>query len=401
MWKKRACSVLLALMVAMTAIPFSAVPVYSQEAETMQDASDTEAIGEEEVLTQEPAQAAEEAVEEETDTEDVSAAWDAQPQEEEQQQEEDLSSDKAAAEDDQAASEVGQETDAAAEDAEDQEKAIEDGTDTAEESSPEADSDDALPSGQADDTQTPDEETPDEVISEKSVTETVSEDAVAEGEPDENGGRIWFDINENRIFSDGTYSFDLHTEDIPEAYDVQVQVGHYDDNGLVEAYTEGKEYSFDGSKLTLDGQRIFQRGYHWFGMEVQAVSRQDGHILCGNGFGFESWEARAEYDFAEDKEMLTGWYATVNHWERVYVENAGNPKGMDLSYETTNVSIVSQEPVESGREVLEMRIHYPEGDTSSDNYCGITKLSTRAQPSCAWITRILMGTRSLTLLRYT
>lgn len=71
MWKKRACSVLLALMVAMTAIPFSAVPVYSQEAETMQDASDTGAIGEEEVLTQEPAQAAEEAVEEETDTEDA------------------------------------------------------------------------------------------------------------------------------------------------------------------------------------------------------------------------------------------------------------------------------------------------------------------------------------------
>ena len=612
MWKKRACSVLLALMVAMTAIPFSAVPVYSQEAETMQDASDTEAIGEEEVLTQEPAQAAEEAVEEETDTEDVSAAWDAQSQEEEQQQEEALSSDEAAAEDDVPASEVEKKTDAEAEDADDQEKAVEDGPDTAEESSPEADSDDALPSGQADDTQTSDEETPDEVISEEPVTETVSEDAMAEGqneqyrvdlvsrdgktivcpgeeivldahvfrdpdgsavssglkykweivkgidggyaalddniegavgdypsatlkftgipdsasesfgygvtvkvtvydgkdsgteltsgtidtllldeyfeitphridqiqvgeertipisirycgyyfdsfrygydvewrftydenvlqltdpdgnildgtgtepyepgnsmnEPeitirrlsggwtdleakatfhyidhnqnknfedgfskvyhfdgledrDENGGRIWFDINENRIFSDGTYSFDLHTEDIPEAYDVQVQVGHYDDNGLVEAYTEGKEYSFDGSKLTLDGQRIFQRGYHWFGMEVQAVSRQDGHILCGNGFGFESWEARAEYDFAEDKEMLTGWYATVNHWERVYVENAGNPKGMDLSYETTNVSIVSQEPVESGREVLEMRIHYPEGDTSSDNY---------------------------------
>ena len=119
MWKKRACSVLLALMVAMTATPFSAVPVYSQEAETMQDASDTGEIGEEEVLTQKPAQAAEEAVEEETDTEDVSAS-DAQSQEEEKEQEEALSSDEAAAEetaseDDETASEAGQETDGYAE----------------------------------------------------------------------------------------------------------------------------------------------------------------------------------------------------------------------------------------------------------------------------------------------
>ena len=610
MWKKRACSVLLALMVAMTAIPFSAVPVYSQEAETMQDASDTGAIGEEEVLTQEPAQAAEEAVEEETDTEDVSAS-DAQSQEEEKEQEEALSSDEAAAEetaseDDETASEAGQETDAAAEEPDDQEKAVEDESDTAAESGQEYDSDDALPPGQADDTRGSDE-----VITAEPATETVSEDAMAEAQneqyrvdlvsrdgktivcpgeeivldahvfrdqdgsavssglkykweivkgidreyvyldnniegavgdypsatlkfsenpypgiaepgcgitvkvtvydgndvgteltsgsidtllldeyfeitphridqiqvgeektipisirycgyyfdgfrygedvewrftydenvleladPDGNildgtgtdpyepgngmnepeitirrlsdewtdlkvkatfsytdhnynpnfeegfekvyhfdglenqdeNGRIWFDINENRIFSDGTYSFDLHTEDIPEAYDVQVQVGHYDDSGLVEAYTEGKEYGFHGSKLILDGEQIYQRGYHWFGMEVQAVSRQDGHILCGNGFGFESREARAEYDFERDIDMLTGWYETINHWERVYVENAENPNGMDLSYETTNVSIVSQEPVESGREVLDIEVHYQDDDTSSDDY---------------------------------
>ena len=76
MWKKRACSVLLAFMVAMTAIPFSAVPVFSQEAGTVQEVSEaegtaesvkTEAVnasvpdekteGEEEALTQEPVQA--------------------------------------------------------------------------------------------------------------------------------------------------------------------------------------------------------------------------------------------------------------------------------------------------------------------------------------------------------
>ena len=126
MWKKRACSVLLALMVAMTAIPFSAVPVYSQEAETIQDVSDTEAIGEEEVLTQESAQAdAEEEAEKDADTADESAASDAQLQEEEKQQEEAVSSDEAAAEDDQTVSEGGQETDAAAEDADDQEKSFE------------------------------------------------------------------------------------------------------------------------------------------------------------------------------------------------------------------------------------------------------------------------------------
>jgi aspartate/methionine/tyrosine aminotransferase len=56
MWKKRACSVLLALMVAMTAIPFSAVPVYSQEAGTIQDAPDRETAGQEEVLTQQAPQ---------------------------------------------------------------------------------------------------------------------------------------------------------------------------------------------------------------------------------------------------------------------------------------------------------------------------------------------------------
>ena len=55
MWKRRACSLLLALMVATTAIPFSAVPVYSQEAETIQDASDRETTGQEEALMQQAA----------------------------------------------------------------------------------------------------------------------------------------------------------------------------------------------------------------------------------------------------------------------------------------------------------------------------------------------------------
>ena len=102
MWKKRACSVLLAFMVAMTAIPFSAVPVFSQEAGTVQEVAEaegtaesvkTEAVnasvpdekteGEEEALTQEPVQA-----EKDADTEDVSDASDPQSQEEEKLQEE-------------------------------------------------------------------------------------------------------------------------------------------------------------------------------------------------------------------------------------------------------------------------------------------------------------------------
>ncbi len=368
MWKRRACSLLLALMVAMTAIPFSAVPVYSQEAETIQDASDRETTGQEEALMQQAAQdeaeqaseedpGTEEASEKEADIEEGAADSDVQPQNPEDTQEEAVSSDDAAGEEDAEASEDEQDAAAVEENADDEQKAAEDDTDAASEN-------EARPSAPANETQVPDQ-----AVTQDPAMGTVPENALTEGEPNEDGGRIWFDINDSRIFSDGTYSFDLHTEDIPGDYDVRVTVGHYDDNGLVEAYAEGQEYDFDGSKLTLYGDRLFQRGYHWFGLEVQAVSRQDGHVLCGNGFGgFETLEARARYDFAEDKEMLPGWYATINHWERVFVENTEYPDGMDLSYETTNVSIESQDPAESGKEVLSLEVHYPDGDTSSDDY---------------------------------
>ena len=393
MWKRRACSLLLALMVAMTAIPFSAVPVYSQEAGTIQDAPDRETAVQEEVLTQQAPQDAageaseedpdiEEAAEKEAETVDESADSDVQSQNPDETQEEGGPSDDSSGEDaeesedgqdaaaveenaddgqDAAAVEEnaddGQDAAAVEENADDEQKAAEDDTDTASEN-------EARPSAPANETQVPDQ-----AVTQDPAMGTVPENALTEGEPNEDGGRIWFDINDSRIFSDGTYSFDLHTEDIQEEYDVRVTVGHYDDNGLVEAYTEGQEYDFDGAKLTLHGDRLFQRGYHWFGLEVQAVSRQDEHVLCGNGFGgFETLEARARYDFAEDKEMLPGWYATINHWERVFVENTEYPDGMDLSYETTNVSIESQDPAESGKEVLSLEVHYPDGDTSSDDY---------------------------------
>ena len=342
---------LLALIVAMTAIPFSAVPVYSQEAGTIQDAPDRETAGQQEVLTQQAPQDAageaseedpdiEEAAEKEAETVDESADSDVQSQNPDETQEEGGPSDDSSGEDaeesedeqDAAAVEEnaddGQDAAAAEENADDEQKAAEDDTDTAAEN-------ETRPSGSSNETRLPDR-----AITQDPDMGTVPENALTEGEPNEDGGRIWFDINDSRIFSDGTYSFDLHTEDIQEEYDVRVTVGHYDDNGLVEAYAEGQEYDFDGTKLTLYGDRLFQRGYHWFGLEVQAVSRQDEHVLCGNGFGgFETLEARARYDFAEDKEMLPGWYATINHWERVFVENTEYPDGMDLNYETTNVSI--------------------------------------------------------------
>ena len=274
MWKKRACSVLLALMVAMTAIPLSAVPVYAQETvqneinpETGEQAesaetegvdaseSDGQTEGEDEALKQEAAEAgSEEALEDddsvigeesenEADTDDESAVSDDQSQEAEESEDKAASSDEASGEED-AAADSGKVTDL----------------------------DQALPSVSADGVQTPDGD-----ITAEPALGTLPLNAADEGKKGDEGGSIWFDINDGRIFSDKTYSFDLHTEDIPEAYDVQVTVGHYDDSGLVEAYTKGKEYDFDGSKLTLHGDKIYQKGYHWFGMETcQKNVRQNG-----------------------------------------------------------------------------------------------------------------------------
>ncbi|MBQ5800428.1 MAG: hypothetical protein IIW20_00930, partial [Clostridia bacterium] len=231
MWKRRACSLLLALMVAMTAIPFSAVPVYSQEAGTIQDASDGETRGQEEALMQQAAQdeaeqaseedpGTEEASEKEADIEEGAADSDVQPQNPEDTQEEAVSSDDAAGEEDAEASEDEQDAAAVEENADDEQKAAEDDTDTASEN-------EARLSAPANKTQVPDQ-----AVTQDPAMGTVPENALTEGEPNEDGGRIWFDINDSRIFSDGTYSFDLHTEDIQEEYDVRVTVGHYDDNGL-------------------------------------------------------------------------------------------------------------------------------------------------------------------------
>ncbi|MBE5998490.1 MAG: hypothetical protein E7237_02550, partial [Sarcina sp.] len=197
-------------------------------------------------------------------------------------------------------------------------------------------------------------------------TEEVSQMPAANAQ--EEGGRIWFDIPDSRIYSDGTYSFPLHTEDIPGDYTVDLEFGRYGDEGLVEAYTKGVEYDFDGTTLTLYGDRLLARGHHSFGFLVEALSTGDGNPFCGNGYMFDLAEPIADYAFEQDRDLLPGWYDTVNHREPVYVENADQPDGRDLEYEVTNVSIENQDPEEAGKDVLELLFFEDEDDPSGDNY---------------------------------
>ena len=394
---------MLAFVLAVTAMPFSVLPAYAQDAqetvqdaqetvqdaqEAVQDANETDTFSEAEVTEEEGESDFEE------DTAGDEEAEESGGQEEKSREEENTGAEEAAEvepaasdedlsrEEEISGNDSSEEDGDAVNDAEQEAGTDEDAGSDAdtvttepsagnEESAESAETADPVETGA--ETESPEKaaQEPDQDV--EITAEPSEETAVVEPGSLDNaeiyGGRIWFEINDGRIFDDGTYTFYLYTEEIPEAYDVNLVVVHYDDNGLVEAYTKGQEYDFDGTSLTLYGDRIAQRGYRWFGLEVEAVSTQDGHVLCTNRYGgFESKAVFADYEFEDDRDLLPGWHDTINHWENVYVENMEHPDGWITGYEVTGVEIVSQDPAENGKDVLDIRMYYEDDDPSSDNY---------------------------------
>ena len=185
-----------------------------------------------------------------------------------------------------------------------------------------------------------------------------------DGEGD-NRGAIWFDIPFNRLYSDGIYTFDLHTEGIEGDYIVDLELGHYGDEGLVEAYTQGAEYDFNPltGTLTLYGDRLFARGYRFFGLMVEALDAQTQETLCGNWCMFDILEAREEYWQQEDDRMLPGWDWCIDRWNDVRAEGVDHPDGWNGRYETTGIEVVDQNPAEAGKQVISL---YTENGGSDD-----------------------------------
>ncbi len=193
------------------------------------------------------------------------------------------------------------------------------------------------------------------------VEEAVVENAQSDGDGQ---GSICFNVDDSRIFSDGTYNFTLETEGITEDYEVALQVGHFDDGGIVEEYTEGTEYAFDGQTLTIYGDKVREKGYFYFNYLVKAVSKADQRVLCQDSRVFESLDAVESYSFKEDSDLLPGWDDIIHRDGDVFVKNAEHPNGEQLSYQVTDVRIESQNPEKEGEQVLEII----KEEESSDKY---------------------------------
>lgn len=200
--------------------------------------------------------------------------------------------------------------------------------------------------------------------------EVSAEAGAAEGEEEERN--IWFEINDSRFFSDGEYDVELRTEGLGQPgrdYEVRLEVGHFDDQGMVEAYEEGKEYDYADGILTLHGGPIRERGFFWFGYRVQAVSTGDGEVLCADARNdLQSLEAREDYDREWDRDMLIGWDGSVSGRRNVRIENAQNPDGREEEYRVVDVEVEDDRPWdgEGGPVVVDFHRDQNEGDPEND-----------------------------------
>ena len=108
---------------------------------------------------------------------------------------------------------------------------------------------------------------------------------------------------------------------------------------------------------------MLQQQYNdWNFRVVARVTDQNGNFVKEDQP--DAWlnvrEAKEEYDFEEDRDVLPGWDGTISGSRGVWIENAQNPYGYDERYFVTKVEI------EEGRNLLEDDFYRDEN--SPDDY---------------------------------
>lgn len=179
---------------------------------------------------------------------------------------------------------------------------------------------------------------------------------------------VWFDWQgPNRVYSDGTRSFTLNQDNLKGlSYDVKLTVGNFDDDRWTRVFTKGTEYTFDGTKLTLVGNKIPTDGDNWIHIEAEILL--GGASVAFAYADFEFRQAEVQYHMEEDRDMLPGWDGGVDHWYDGYMETSAEPDGRDFEYEVTDVSIMSQNSSNGSGDVLFFEKQFEDDNPSSGNY---------------------------------
>lgn len=151
------------------------------------------------------------------------------------------------------------------------------------------------------------------------------------------------------LYSDGTISYKIPEElEIPAGSDIEINVGTVtfseDGNPPMWDLFGNDTYSFDSTNrtLTIYGNEVAKEDHEWHvDVGMFCTSGTEGnddfevHWTAGTHFDFR--EARAEYPFPEDRDMLVDWDEWINAEDNAWVENAQHPDGDDVPYMVTGV----------------------------------------------------------------
>lgn len=101
---------------------------------------------------------------------------------------------------------------------------------------------------------------------------------------------------------------------------------------------------------------------------LRGAEHNDDNRLCDTDAWYHIREARTEYDFERDRDMLPGWDGSVGGSYNCRVENSEHPDGEDIPYRVLNVEVVRDEPWEGEDGNVVTDFHRDQDENDENNY---------------------------------
>ena len=174
---------------------------------------------------------------------------------------------------------------------------------------------------------------------------------------DEKNYDIWFETDNDFLYSDETKTILLNLENLSEVdYEIGVfGIGFWNEDEFIDLNEDGSscvllEEVQEGIQITLNGGAIYDRTsqydvYEMF-LHVDAGMPEHGTWLTGTDLRLNIREAFEEYETEQDRDLMIGWTGTVFQKYNARVENAEYPFGEDFDYFVTDVRITEGTSVE-------------------------------------------------------